>query len=75
MYQLTQGDCILRLSDNAWIPQDPENTDFAAYRAWLAAGNRPQPAPEPPAPVALTPAQRLERAGLTVADLRALLAS
>lgn len=47
MYQLTQGNTILRLADNAFIPPDPANTDFAAYLEWLAAGNEPAPAPAP----------------------------
>ena len=73
MYQLTQGDTILRLTDNAFIPPDPANTDYAAYLAWLEEGNTPLPAPpEPePAPV-LTTEQKLEAAGLTVAELREL---
>jgi len=72
MYQLTTGDTILRLSDNAFIPQDPANTDYAAYLAWLNEGNTPLPAPEPePAPV-LTTEQKLEAAGLTVAELKEL---
>lgn len=72
-YQLTQGDTILRTADNAFIPQDPANTDYAAYLAWLDEGNTPEPAPIPePAPV-LTTAQKLEAAGLTVAELKELL--
>lgn len=71
-YQLTTGDTILRLTDNAFIPQDPANTDYQAYLAWLDEGNTPLPAPEPePAPV-LTTEQKLEAAGLTVAELREL---
>jgi hypothetical protein len=71
-YQLTTGDTILRLADNAFIPPNPANTDYAAYLKWLAAGNMPQPAPivEPPAP--LTTEQKLEAAGLTVAELKEL---
>lgn len=49
-YQLTPSTSILRLSDNAFIPPDPANTDYAAYQAWLAEGNTPEPPPEPPAP-------------------------
>ena len=36
-------DIIKRLPDNAYIPNDPENTDYQAYLAWLAAGNTPLP--------------------------------
>jgi hypothetical protein len=72
MYQFTQGDTILRLADNAFIPPDPANTDYQAYLEWVAAGNTPEPAPEPkPAPV-LTTEQKLEAAGLTVAELKEL---
>ena len=50
MYQLTSGDTILRLSDNAFIPAAPGNRDYAEYLDWLEAGNTPEPAPAPPAP-------------------------
>ena len=72
-YQLTQGDTILRLADNACIPPDPANTDYQIYLAWLEEGNEPLPAPEPEPILEPTPAEKLAAAGLTVEDLRSLL--
>jgi hypothetical protein len=37
---------IKRLSDNAFIPFDPTNTDYAAYLEWVEEGNMPDPAPD-----------------------------
>jgi hypothetical protein len=40
-YQL-QGDVVVHTSDDGvvtWIPPDPNNTDYAAYHAWVAEGN------------------------------------
>ena len=37
---------VKRLTDNAFIPFDPANTDYAEYLKWLAEGNVPTPADE-----------------------------
>jgi hypothetical protein len=37
---------IVRLSDNACIPFDPDNTDYQEYLKWVAEGNEPLPADE-----------------------------
>lgn len=36
-------DYVCRIADNAFIPFDPANTDYAEYLRWLDAGNTPLP--------------------------------
>jgi len=72
-YQLTSGDTIVRLTDNAFIPPDPANTDYQQYLKWLEEGNTPLPPDPIPEPEPLTPQQKLEAAGLTVEELKDLL--
>ena len=69
----TEASSVVRLEDGACIPFDPANTDYAAYLAWVEAGNTPEPAPIPEPPVELTPAEKLAASGLTVEELKELL--
>ena len=41
-----KAQCVIRTTDNACIPFDPDNTDYQAYLAWVAEGNEPLPAEE-----------------------------
>ena len=40
------ADIVERLSDNAFIPFDPANTDAKEFALWLQEGNKPEPAEE-----------------------------
>lgn len=50
MYKLflndrTKEPCMVqRLSDNAFIPYDEDNTDYQEYLKWIAEGNTPESA-------------------------------
>jgi len=72
-YQLTHSETIKRLSDNASIPPDPENTDYQQYLEWVSQGNEPLPPDPLPEPEPLTPEQKLAQSGLTVEELKELL--
>ena len=38
---------VIRVSDNAFIPFDPANTDYQEYLEWVADGGVPEPADTP----------------------------
>ena len=50
MYKLTDNNNILRISDNASIPADTANRDYAEYLEWVEEGNTPEAADVPPEP-------------------------
>jgi len=72
-YQLTNFQLIKRLSDNAFIPQDPANTDYQQYLEWVSQGNEPLPPDPEPTPEPLTPEQKLQASGLSIEELKELL--
>ena len=47
-YRLTSTDAILRVEDEAYIPPDPANRDYAEYLAWVEAGGVADPYEPPP---------------------------
>ena len=44
MYKDINIKMVKRLEDGAFIPKDPDNTDYQAYLKWLEEGNTPEPA-------------------------------
>ena len=69
-YQLTLLPVtIVRLSDGAAIPADPNNADWQRYLAWQAAGGVPTPAPAVPNPVTIPSSAYMAR--FTSAELTA----
>jgi hypothetical protein len=76
MYQLTTSNSIKLTLENGsemFLPPQSNGTpEWREYQAWLDAGNTPEPAPIPPTPPVLTTEQKLNAAGLTVAELKEL---
>lgn len=73
-YINTNGFISLSLDNGTmFLPSEDNGTpEWREYQAWLNEGNTPEPAPEPPVPPTLTTEQKLEAAGLTVAELKEL---
>ena len=42
----TEPSSVIRTSDGACIPFDPQNSDYIAYLKWIEEGNVPTPADE-----------------------------
>jgi hypothetical protein len=45
-FDQTEANCVIRTTDGACIPFDPQNSDYIAYLAWVEEGNTPLPADE-----------------------------
>lgn len=43
-FNQTEPSSVIRTTDGACIPFDPDNTDYQQFLAWCAEGNTPQEA-------------------------------
>ena len=43
---LGKSSCVIRTTDGACIPFDPDNRDAEEFALWLKSGNVPEPAEE-----------------------------
>lgn len=61
-YVLTSTSAVLRKSDQAFIPDDPANSDWREYLDWLAAGGVPDPYIASPPPKLVASARQVRLA-------------
>jgi hypothetical protein len=50
LFNQTAPASVIRTTDGACIPFDPDNMDFVEYNKWLSEGNIPLPPDEPTLP-------------------------
>jgi hypothetical protein len=60
-YKLTLNpECVFRIEDSTYITKSEFNSSWTAYEKWIAEGNEPLPAVEPPVVPAPEPEVTLE---------------
>jgi hypothetical protein len=74
MYKWLDTDkSVRRLVDGAVIPNAAGNSDWVRFQEWVAEGNTPQPADQPPPPLDLSNSDNVEKALKAVLGAAALM--
>lgn len=45
-FNAIQGQCVIKINTQTYIPFDPSNTDYQEFLRWKSEGNEPLPADE-----------------------------